>query len=75
MSIGWLAASSAVCLYLGSRLARGLPEAVPFLAGTAGVFAYEAPGEHALWKPLASLAAAMVLAISAAAFARPGSAG
>ena len=70
VSIGWIAVSGTVCLYLGARLARGWLEAVVFLVGLVGVFAYAAPGEHALWRPLASVVVATVLAGSVAVFVR-----
>ena len=66
LSIGWIAVSGAVCLYLGARLTKGWLEAVVFLVGIVGVFAYAAPGEHALWRPLASVVVATVLAGSVA---------
>ena len=70
VSIGWIAVSGTVCLYLGARLARGSLEAVVFLVGLVGVFAYAAPGEHALWRPLAPVVVATVLAGSVAVFVR-----
>ena len=61
VSIGWTVVSEAVCLYLGVRLAKGCLETGVFLAGLIGVFAYAAPGEHALWRPLASVVVATAL--------------
>ena len=75
VSIVWIAVSGAVCLYLGARLARGWLEAVVFLVGIAGVFVYAAQGEHALWRPLASVAVATALVGLVAVFVRLRSAG
>ena len=56
-------------MYPAGKLARNAGEAGLFILGLAGVFVYAAPGEHALWRPMAA-AAVSLLAASFALFVR-----
>ena len=67
LSWAWMAASICVCLYLAERLVHDGVEAAVFTLGLIGVFAHAAPGEPAIWRPLAAMtistAAATVVAL------------
>jgi hypothetical protein len=61
----WIAVSGVTCVYLAGKLARNIGESGLFMLGLAGIFVYAAPGEHALWRPMA----AATLSLLAASFA------
>lgn len=70
-SVLWLAATSLLCAYLATRLARGLGEATLLAVGTVVIFAAAAPGERAVVGPLIVVAASVAIGAAARLFSKP----
>ena len=57
----WISATMLVCFSLAIKLCRNAMDVVILLVATIATFAFVAPGENALWRPLAVTAASVLV--------------
>ena len=57
----WISATMLICFSLAIKLCRNAIDVVILLVATVTAFAFVAPGEHALWRPLAVTVASVLV--------------